>query len=86
MNVEFSEIALAGLRKALSDEDERENYKLAIKFFLKAKDAERYAYPLEAYPDKQMYLRPLDNLRITYELVTPGNPILVWSIKPLSGR
>ncbi len=86
MIVEFSDIALAGLKRAFSEEDIREDYKLAISFFLKARDAERRAHILSVFPDKQMYLRELDNIAIMYELVSPGKPIMVWSIRLLSGK
>lgn len=84
MNVVFSEIALSGLIKLFPDEDIREDYRLAIRFFLKARDAERHAFPMTAaYPGMQMYVRPLDNIRTTYQLIGPTKPIMVWTIKPL---
>ncbi len=83
MNVEFSDIALAGLKRSV-EESSCENYRLAIIYFLKAHDAEKYAYRLFVFPDKQMYVRPLDSIRIMYELTGFGRPTIVWSIKPLT--
>ena len=85
MIVEFSEIALAGLKRVFPIEYEREDYRLAIIFFLKARDAERKAFALDVFEDKKMYLRTLDKIRILYELTCPGKPTVVWSVKPLDG-
>jgi hypothetical protein len=85
MIVVFSELASAGLKRIFPDEDKREDYRLSIVFFLKARDAERKAFPLDVFPDKQMYLRYLDEIRIMYELVAFGKPTVVWSIKPTKG-
>ena len=86
MKVEFSKLALTGLARVYPDSEKRESIRLAITFFLRAYDAERKATPLPAFPDKQIYLYPLDRCRIIYELVRDPRSIAVWSIKEIVAR
>jgi hypothetical protein len=86
MEVEFSDLALAGLAKSIQDDERRQLHKLAIKFFLKKPDAERAAFPCPAFQDKNIYLIGLYGLRIMYEVRHSESPIAVWSIQRLSER
>lgn len=81
MQVAFSEIALAGLRRELPNESQRQSLIIAIKFYLR-RDHERLSEPCPAFEDIRLFLYQLSKFRILYQ--AEDGLVFVWSVR--SGR
>jgi hypothetical protein len=78
LHVEFSELALVGLRRAELNEQKRESIYHAICFYVRHEDAIDRSAPCNAFEHKKLYLLPLDQVRVLYEILE--DKIFVWHV------
>ena len=79
MRVEFSEFALAGIRRALPDESRQQTCRAHLSFFLR-RDHENHSFPCPAFIDKQLFVYFWGiggQWRVVYEV--DGTSVLIWS-------
>ena len=77
MRVEFSDLALAGIRKFADDGSKHSGLKHSIAWYV-SRHPHHMARRCPAFPDRDLFLFPLGNdMRILYEA---GDIILVWSV------
>jgi hypothetical protein len=78
--VEFSEIAIAGLCHAMPDENRRKSIEFSIRFFLKSpREAIFRSRRCPAFEDKDLYLWPIEQLRVLFEVL--DQRIIIWHIR-----
>jgi hypothetical protein len=79
--VEFSELALAGLKECTEDADRATALRLSISLHLAHPDAVAKSYPLPEVAGRALYMFPLGPWRVTWEPRPEGG--LVWTVKML---
>lgn len=79
--VEFSDLALAAIRRITSDESKQESLKASLRFYLR-RDAEERSYPCLAFDDLPWYVYMFSDWRVLFE---NGDRIVIWSIRPKFG-
>lgn len=77
LRVEFSELALAGLAKAMLDTDKRKSIEYAIRFFLKDPQAIFRSRRCPAFADLDLYIWPIQEVRVLFEVTDFA---MVWSV------
>lgn len=76
MNVEFSETALAGIRREIPDESRQKSCVVSLTFYLRRDFADR-AELCPAFTDRDLYIYAFQKWRVLFE--ARGTRIIVWS-------
>jgi hypothetical protein len=76
VRVHFSEFALAGIQKEVSDISRQAWCKASLTFYLR-RDHDRIAEPCPAFTDKRLYIYAWSNWRVLFELRSDGD-VMVW--------
>ena len=83
VEVEFSDIAEAGLRRSMSEDERRKGFKLSIKFHLSVENPEYKSDFVMQFRGVFVYALELYGHRICWNR-RPDNSIFVWSVAPLN--
>jgi hypothetical protein len=76
VKIEFSELALAGIRREILDESSQKTCVVHLSFYLRRDYAER-AENCPAFPDRDLYLYAFGVWRVLFAI--EGDRIVVWS-------
>lgn len=81
LEVEFSEISLAGINRLMPDPDRREWMKASLKYYLR-RDGEIDSFDCHAFPDRKLYIYPFGGrFRVLYEI---DDHVFIWSVSLLA--
>jgi hypothetical protein len=76
MRVEYSDLALAGVRRHISDPSRQMSCFASLLFYL-GNDARANSVPCPAFPDVELYVYPFMNFRVLYQV--KNDVAFVWS-------
>lgn len=76
MRVEYSDLALAGIRRHISDPGRQMSCFASLLFYL-GNDARANSVICPAFPDIQLYIYPFMTFRVLYQV--KDDIVLVWS-------
>jgi hypothetical protein len=81
MQVEFSELALAAMRRSFPDEGRRISAFSSLKWYLVVRGGD-LSEPCPAFEGRQLHLYPFGRLRVLWE--QRSETIMVWAVQPLT--
>jgi hypothetical protein len=84
MRVQFSEVALAGIRREFPDSSRQQSCIASLRFYLR-RDHEKHSIVCPAFHDINMYLYAFGNRwRVLYSV--DATSVVVWSFSPRRTR